>query len=600
MKLSVTVDVPDDFTKGPIDHRCLDEMMASIQDIGASRVHWLYYGETDPADPRAGNIWDCYWATYGRPTIDDIGEPLQAAVKHAHERGLEIYGVLKPYNGGLAGSFPAGSPEAGSASKHSRIGGTIVQLIPFLEQHPEMRVRRQPVSASDGGPIRTIQLTKADARETRLRPEHLRLWVSDNNYQYQPLDLVPTGTTEIVPATREVRDYHGNILTRIGDPVRVITLTDLNLTSPYVVLTSTFDAGAGDFRNTATGMIEVFDENQRPLDCVLATHSAIWVKPRDFRAHGLEFDQGYGHIPVSLDEPWTDPEGDRNTHFSGADEFKDEAMFGKGRAGGFLGIARGKNKYLSATPCEAYPEVRDLWLGWITAILDTGVDGVDLRISAHGSLTDEPDAFGWNEPILDAYRQRHGEGDIDPAKLAVIRGDFYTDFVRAASKLVRARGKKLQVHLHAEAFREKLTFGQQHGMPVNIEFQWRRWIEEGLVDEVHLRTSWFEAAEDPLGAAETSKSKLSNALADPIVDDMLAVAQQHHLPVTLNRYIGRAAGLPEYLDDIVRAQQDGRIDRFDVYEYFDLAQAHPDRPGLAPHNPRLAELKKRWSEIQSR
>ena len=599
MKLSVTVDVPDDFTKGVIDARCLSEMMASIEDIGATRVHWLYYGETDPDDPRAGNIWDCHWATYGRQTIEAIGEPLSAAVKEAKSRGLEIYGVLKPYNGGLAGSFPSGSPEAGSKSQQTRIGGTIVQLIPFLEKHPEMRVQRQPSTRDNRGPIRSIHLTKADDRETRLRPEDIRIWVSEDNHKYRPLDLIPTGSSEIKAAPREVTDYHGNVVTKLGDPVRVLTLDGLDIAEPYIVLTTVFAEGTGDFKNTPLGMIEIRGSEGQVLDCVQATHSALWIKPRDFRTYGLEFDQGYGHVQIALDQPWKGASADISTHFSGEDEFADEAIFGKGEVGGFIGIARGKNEYLSATPCEAYPEVRLLWLSWVEAMLDTGVDGIDLRISAHGSLNDEPDAYGFNPPILEAYRQRFGEGEIDPVKLAAVRGDFYTEFVRAASALVRSRGKKLQVHLHAEAFRPELTFGQQHGMPVNIEFQWRRWIEEGLVDEVHLRTSWFEAAEDPLGAAETSKSKLSNALADPIVNDMLAVAQQHQLPVTLNRYIGRAAALPEYLDDIVRAQQDGRIDRFDVYEYFDVAQASPDKPGLTPKGERLAGLKARWSQIQS-
>ena len=599
MQLSVTVDVPDDFTKGVIDQRCLDEIMTTIRDVGATRVHWLYYGETDPADPRAGNIWDCRWATYGSKTIQALGEPLQAAVKSAKARDLEIYGVLKPYNGGVAGSFPSGSPEAGSASQQSRIGGTLVQLIPFLEKHPEMRVQRKPSAQHNSGPIREIRLTKADADETRLRPEQLRIWVSDNNYQYRPLDLVPTGNTAVKPALRDTKDYHGNVLTRIGDSVRIITLTDLNITEPFVVLTTTFTEGSGDFRNTATGMVEVFGDDGQALSCVLATHSAIWVKPSDFRTYGLEFDQGYGHIPVSLDEPWKEPQGDRGTHFSGEDEFKDEAIFGNGQAGGFLGIARGKNEYLSATPCEAYPEVQELWLGWIRAMLDAGVDGVDLRISAHGSLTDDPDAYGWNPPILKAYREIHGEGDIDPVKLAAVRGEFYTKFVQAASALVRSRGKKLQVHLHAEAFRPELTFGQKHGIPVNIDFQWQRWIEEGLVEEVQLRTSWFEAAEDPLGGKETSRSKLTTALADPIAQEMLNVAQRHHLPVTLNRYIGRAAALPEYLDDITRSKQDGRIDRFDVYEFFDLAQASPDKPGLTPKGERLSSLKARWQKLNS-
>jgi hypothetical protein len=86
--------------------------------------------------------------------------------------------------------------------------------------------------------------------------------------------------------------------------------------------------------------------------------------------------------------------------------------------------------------------------------------------------------------------------------------------------------------------------------PSGIDFQWKRWIESGWVDEVYLRTSWFEAAEDPLGAKSTVRSRLTRALADPVAEDMIHTARAHGLPITLNRYIGRAAGLEEYLDDL--------------------------------------------------
>ncbi|MEO6003963.1 MAG: hypothetical protein ABIZ04_12905, partial [Opitutus sp.] len=113
-RLSVTVDFPDDITKGPYDLARLNALMTTIQDVGASRVNWMYYGEVAADDPRQGNVWQSHWATYGPATIAAIGEPLKAAVQVAHARGLEIYGVLKPYNGGLSGSYPTGSTEAGS------------------------------------------------------------------------------------------------------------------------------------------------------------------------------------------------------------------------------------------------------------------------------------------------------------------------------------------------------------------------------------------------------------------------------------------------------------------------------------------------------
>ncbi|MDB6095475.1 MAG: hypothetical protein JWM32_3037 [Verrucomicrobia bacterium] len=601
MQLSVTVDFPDDICKGPFDHARLEAMMKAIRATGATRVYWLYYGEVAAGDPRRGNIWATHWATYGPQTIAVLGEPLRAAVKAAHAQGLEIIGVLKPYNGGLSGSYPLGSPEAKTGSPLTRIGGNIQQVIPFLEEHPEMRLQRR----SDGGQsspdatIAEIRLTKADAGETRLRPEHLRLWVSDDNFQYRPLELVPTGSVSVEEATREVRDYHGNLLTRIGDPVRVIRLTGLEVRSPFLVVTTTWSEGDGDFRNTPLGMIEVRDAHARRLECVVATHAAAWIQPRDFRTYGLEFDLGFGHWAMTLDTPWVGVEGDPRQAFSGADEFANHTLFGRGPSGGFVGIALGKNVYLPAAPCEAYSEVKALWCGWVTAMLDAGVDGVNLRISAHGCMSDEPEAYGWNPPVLQAYRERFGLDRIDPAKLATVRGDGYTAFLREASMLVRARGRKFHVHFHAEAFRPGPAFGQQNGMPANIEFQWRRWIEEGLVDEVYLRTSWFEAAEDPLDTSSTGRSQLAGMLADPVVEEMLGVAGQRSIPVTLNRYIGRAAGLAEYLDDLSLIARDGRFAGFDVYEFFDLAQADSQRSELTPRHGRLDGLRQRWTDLTS-
>ncbi len=599
MELSVTVDFPDDVSKGPFTPERLDELMTTIASIGATRVNWMYYGETEPSDPRRGTIWNWHPVLYGPQSIAALGEPLRAAVPRARAKGMEIFGVLKPYYNGVSGSYPAGSPRTTNCSPLSKIGGPLQHVLPFLEAHPEMRLQRRPLPRPDSatGPIREIRLTKSDDRETRLRPEHIRIWTSADNYQYRPLPIVPTGTLAVETARREVRNYHGEILTRAGDPVQVLRLTGLNLDAPFVVLTTTYAEGTGDYRNTAVGMVEIFGDNG-PLACVVATHAAGWINPRDFRTFGLEFDMGYGHLPVTLDEPWRTPEGNPWQHFSGEDMYEGHAIFGRGPAGGFLGFALGKNEFLPAVPCEAYPEVRAIWLGWIKAMLDAGVDGVDLRISAHGCLSDEPEAYGWNPPVLAAYCERHGPGPIDPTKLAVVRGDIYTAFLREASAMVRQRGKKLQVHLHSEAFHPHPVFGQINGFPANIEFQWRRWIEEKLVDEVTLRTSWYEGAEDKLGTKETRRSRLTNALADPVAVEMLEVATRARLPITLNRYIGRAAGLAEYLDDITWANNNGRIARFDIYESFDLVQADPGKPGLIPLHGRPSALKARWEMLR--
>ncbi|MSU65094.1 MAG: hypothetical protein EXS38_03090 [Opitutus sp.] len=104
---------------------------------------------------------------------------------------------------------------------------------------------------------------------------------------------------------------------------------------------------------------------------------------------------------------------------------------------------------------------------------------------------------------------------------------------------------------------------------------------------------------NPLGTKSTQRSQLTRMLADPVVVEIMAVAGKKKLPVTLNRYIGRAAGLAEYLEDLAQVVHDGRFAGFDVYEFFDLAQSDPLHQELILRLGRLAGLKARWQTLQA-
>ncbi len=107
---------------------------------------------------------------------------------------------------------------------------------------------------------------------------------------------------------------------------------------------------------------------------------------------------------------------------------------GKGAPGGCIAFSQGKNETLACRPCEADPQAQKLWLGWIDRLIEAGVDGVDIRISAHGSLTDEPWDYGFNPSIAEEYRERFGEellgAGYHQERLARLRGDHYTRFSR--------------------------------------------------------------------------------------------------------------------------------------------------------------------------
>ena len=154
-------------------------------------------------------------------------------------------------------------------------------------------------------------------------------------------------------------------------------------------MTTGLTEGEPDFVNTPQAMIEAYGDGPDPLPVEVASLSTIWHRPRDFRTGGLEFDSGFGVLQVALDadnSPYTGHDGWKMMHRDGA------VAFGKGR-----------NEYVPSTPCEMYPEMRKAWDGWVGFILDAGVDGIDIRISSHGNIVDDPFDYGYNEPVVEAF-----------------------------------------------------------------------------------------------------------------------------------------------------------------------------------------------------
>ena len=573
--LSVTVDFPDDVMGGLYTPELLDSLMAQLKAMGFSRVYWLYYGDAEPDSYWGGGLFDYPLIKYGRKTVDLIGEPLKAAVPYAHKYGLEIYGVLKPYNTGMSGSDPDGSPDA-DADGIQRIGGTVKQVIPAIVANPHIRPRRRPIQVPanlQATPVTSIRLIKSDDSPTRIRRENLEIWTSPDNFQYERRDVEFSVREEVGPAPSEVQDYFGVVVTPKGTPLRNLWLEGLDLSDKYIAVTTNFKDNQGDFRNTAVAMVEAYGAGSQPLPIVVATLGAVWSRPRDFRNDGLEFDSGLGPIRIDLDIDNSPP---------APDESRGDRRL---QTGGGIAFARGKNEYLGTTPCEVYPETRKLWSGWVDRIIDAGVDGIDLRVSHHGSLCDEPLEYGFNEPIVAEYRRRFGsepgEDQTSLDRISQIRGEHYTSFVRETSERARRAGCKMQVHLHTEAFHANPNNGQLMGFPANVHFDWESWLGDGLVDGVTFRTSWFEAWEDEPGSP-ADRSVLSNALSDPVAAQTLAKTNELAVPAYLNRYLSREIGIEQYVKDMEAVHSDERFAGFDVYETSAFLFPNPEGTALEP------------------
>ena len=584
--LSATVDFPDDVIPGPYDGRLLEELMGTLKMMGVRRVYWLYYGDVEPDSLWAGSLFDNPQIPYGTQTIEAIGEPLKAAVPVAHRHGLEMYGVLKPYNTGMSGSN--GPCSGRRLSGIERIGGAVPQVIPFLERYPHTRLRRRPdTRSSKSVPVTRMRLLKRDDSPTRVRPENLRLWTSSDNGRYARLNAPLTVTERVEPAPREVRNYYGELVVTKGAAVRTLTIDGLNISERFVVVTTDFTDEAGDFINTACGMVEAYGgDSSTPLPVVVASRGAFWSGPRDLGNNAPDFDSGLGHFEIPLDV---------NASSEGEGWFWNRLA-----GGGLVGFAQGKNDYLPGTVSEVYPEVHRLWDGWVDRILETGVDGIDIRVSSHGSLVDEPWEYGFDEPAVEAYRMKQGaepwSSTDDLVRFSRLRGQHFTSFIRRTSNRARSMGRKMQAHIHTEAFRPDIVHGQIMGFPPNTHFAWQDWMRAGLLDGITFRTSWFEALEDQPGTPPV-RSRLSNALSDAVAVEALELAGELGVPAYMNRYLDRAVGVEEYLSDLETAMRDERFAGFDLYESASFIRPTSDGSRLESYKGRVELIRGKAREL---
>ena len=585
--LSATVDFPDDLRSGIYTTELLDQMMLNAKSMGVTRIYWLYYG-----DAEADSYWAGWWTGHiarnnGPATIERIGEPLKAAVQAAHKHGLEIFGVLKPYDVGISGTYPEGSSESG-ATELKRIGGTVRAVFPFLERHPQTIIHRRPyISPPDlhTTPIRKIRLLKQDDSPTRIKKENLEIWTSPVNYRYERKDATFTLREAVESAPRKVTDSFGNLVCAKGSQVRTLTLEGLNLTDRYVLITTNFKDGNGDFRNTSLGMIEAYGSGPEPLPIVVGSRTSLWDE-RDFRTNGLEFDSGFGHYLSDLDVDNTAEKENIRWRTVGDD--------------GLIAFAKGKNATLPCSPCEIYPEVRKLWAGWVDRILATGVDGMSIRSSSHGTLTDEPQEYGFNDVVVEAYRERYGEdllGDAgDLKKLARLRGEYYTDFIRETSRKVRRAGKRMQVHLHPDLFRDVSNPRPGKGSSANIHFDWKGWLKEGLADGATMRLNRFEGITDPeTGIAR--RGPLSRILDEEVILDMLTVAEETGVPVYLNGFAA-LVNSDEFASDMGSIYNDRRFAGFDIYENASIQLPTPDGSQLLPVEGFIKNIRAKLTELK--
>lgn len=607
--LEALVDFVDDASSVPfpITKEHVDSLMRNLASRGVGRVIWGYYADDRRGWLAPGGIEKLideglitpdqdYWGACIK-TYAGLGNPLRVAVEAAHRHGMECYAYFKPYETGAAVFFPEGSPEGIEWGRLPHVGGWLTWMDPFVARRPDLRIKRRTddlIPGHDTATIRAIKLTKRDDSPTRLRRENIEIWACSQNFAYKKLNVDFTFAETVEASPIEVRDVYNNVVTPKGSPVRVLTLSGLALDHRYIAVTTNVTDGKPDFTNAWHRLVTFLDDRGREIKGVYATGTAVWFPELEqFPQRGLVFDTGRGPEVVALDVP-------RGGGHEGPESSKHH-LAGQKKVAGVLAFTRGRNSHLAGALCESEPEVRAFWNECLDAILDTGVDGVEFREENHSTHTDTPEDYGFNDVVM--AQVDASKGDV-LGQITEVRTEAYTQFIREASARIRARGKKVRMNLNADWFRpaHERPGSRKISQSANIDYDWRRWIDERLIDSAMLRL--FATPFDRIWGG------------DATVAEMVKRCNAAGLPVTVNRYVWANNQLTTEFE---RVRNDGRFVGFVLYETWSFtrltaagewrvadAQKDNDMAGSSVWNTRLAtagyveDLMKNWERVRTR
>ena len=179
-------------------------------------------------------------------------------------------------------------------------------------------------------------------------------------------------------------------------------------------------------------------------------------------------------------------------------------------------LSRDQKTPYRGLPCYTEKAVQDYRLAEIQELLDRGVDGITLSLGSHvasnfwhGAPDPEdwerilrPDSFGFNPPVVEAYRERYGvniiEEDFDPDKLFRLNGRLFTEFLRRMREVL-GPDRRLLATTSVDGY---YGYGGAGGDQINrcfagsqlvavqntpsfrFRLEWRKWIREGIADDL--------------------------------------------------------------------------------------------------------------------
>lgn len=458
-RLFLCFDFPDDLISTAYTRQSLEALFRLYRSWGVERLYWIYTWK------HRERLWERVpTATISRNyavTRRRLGEFLPAAVEIAHALGMEIYAVYKPFDMGFDETYPAGTPPARRFGRLDSLSGRVYWAATSLVQHAALRIQRRwdDVPADlERRRIGAIILRADRHARRRLDPAGISLEVSRDNNRYRPY----RGPIELHQSS--------------GPAGRTIRLDGLRIKEPYVVIRTTCHDHPGTFSNRLKDLVTVLDEQGESLPFTYGLYARA-------ERYQLWKTSGASRGGAALSNLW--PHGYIfNWHNAARRNFLSATRYAVDNEKGFLALAKGKERYVTGALSPAYPEVRKLWLQHVGECLDAGVDGVDLRVGNHNRSL-EWENYGFEPPVRDEFARRFGRAPGrragDAARCRKILGEHYTEFIAAAAAMIRRRGRRVQIHLGQ---------GEIAANYFPIQFEWERWLREGLADEITLITDY--------------------------------------------------------------------------------------------------------------
>ena len=472
-KLDPVMDLDYDLSCAFHTPEILEKKIRMLADHGFERLHIVAPPPGGPDYSHAARVL----AEDGPPNFlrqsreTFSSDPLKQAVKFAKDAGLEVIIVFKPYEGGGVFTIPHNTEPPCNRNYLETLGGRAVGLDPFIVEHPEFLLERKPYDDFRSKTVTKIELLfildKIDDSDeikqasfgedvsSKFPAEIFQICISSDNGKYE----LYNGSYDITEYIefRALKNANGESVFPKPVRCRIIEISGLEINSSYFSVE--FNGENKAFRTIPFSMFTVFSvDGELPV-----TVSPTLRHDEPFKEIGFEFEE-LG--PYYWDCGW--------------------------RACTRFGFARGKLQRLSGSLCEAYPEVRRYWLEQINDFIDMGADGIEIRLQSHCSGVTDFVNYGFNPPLIDAYRERYGcnilTQTVDPVKMMKIRGKFFEIFLKDAAEVLHGNKVNLLIHLHGYMERPSLipTFHEM-GFWANPKIlpDWRKLVE--IADEIVIK-----------------------------------------------------------------------------------------------------------------